>query len=977
MDYRVSDLLRKFGEITTKNHATHAVLFPTIKYFKIAGNKKKEFWIDYCKEVNKNSNDYNAMNICEVVTDKAPFTVILKLKFQATDKEIHVNDKFLEELVYYLQESFTQVLDITDKDNIYAISLLKSKIYKGKDTECIDIRLHAPYCITEKEVQEKVRDSYVKILRSSNVQRHLGTGVFGDWNDFIQKINWEFPLYGSTSEQKGLFLEYYSTYGVIDSDLIESDLEDALTDDILELPKVYFVHLHRDIEDDKSILDDDYFFKDCYIDDGENSAHYDVEESEFKRLLPFLLSLRYKGIDVTYAKNDEYEVKSYNYSHASKLDGASVCDPEDSQSEISEQLIKMLNHSRFTSECYWVDIGKAFYHSNEGKENGVRAWIHNTIQHFPNKNYPDFMLLYGSLESTCNKEYEGFGTSNITIKTIAWYAKHDNSRDYIIWSKNWVKSLCTKALSLTDNDVAKTFYRAYWLDFIYAPGITGKGKWFEYKAPQSRWVENPEGLCIQLKLSSNFLRKFEELRTEMSIEVTQCGENLARKEDLEYSIKKVSNLISKLKTNNYKASVVRECKLFFSDNEFLNSINDNANLTGVLNGVIEVNNINAIYRGGKPEDFMTMSTNIKYNENLSYDHQEVKDLLYWFKQVFVDEDLINYFIKFCASCLKAGNGDKIFWIWSGCGNNSKSMIVKLFEAAFGQYCMKTAVVALTEKGGNAGSASPHIARTKNKRTNFYEEPEDDVNLQKGIVKRATGGDSQYARLLNENGGEIKATTKTIMLCNKIPNIPGFDTATKNRLRVLPFDSSWYDDASNSIEEQWKMRKFKIDINFERKIPGMAAAFLWLCTNNFEKYTKEGLITPQCVLEKTRKYWEEQDIYAQFINDRIMTELCKDGSPNTKFKLSITDAYEDFKSWYRDNFPGKPAIERTIFRTDINNRWGRPKGNLWYGFRLMDENDIIDTKDDPISNATAEKKEASAKADTNVPQSIFGGASMFY
>lgn len=958
MDHRVSELLRKHAdEVDSKSSATHVIFFPTQKYFKISGNKKGDFWRDYCDIVYDDLD--KPLCIGEIISDKAPFTVFLKMKFQC-ESNLNITNKFREEIVYHLQNAFDKILNMPlEDDNIYITTILESNVYSKKGYFIVDMRLHSPYCVTEKNEQYLIREVFIKNLRGANPQKHLGNGVgvYGDWNDFVSQISWEVPLYGSSHEHDGKFLNYVNTYGGLGIEEIELDTPD--TECVTDPQCVYFINFHRDTEDDINILKDPYFLYNRYV-EQDGKFYCDVDDDDFSLLYPFFFSLRYsKDIITTYAKSNDdrtSEVASTNNSECTSYQD------DEHPKEISETLVKLLSKSRFESECYWFDIGRALYHSNSGGENGINVWIHYTEKHFKNRDYPYFMIKYGNLEATIRREYMKFGTSHITVKTLAWYAKKD-SKDYGTWHSNWVNSLIDKTLSLTNNDVARAFYRAYWLEFMYVPS-GNKGKWFQFCTNSSKWKETSDGIQVLKNISENFLKTFEVIRTKYANEVTRLGEHeKAKKDSYEYSIKQTTALITKLKNNAFKNSVLKECKEFFVNEEFLSLIDANENLTGVKNGIIEVTEQKAFFRGCKPEDYITMSTTIPYNDKLSYESPEVKELLKWFKEVFYDDELIAYYIKFCSSILKAGNHDKYFWIWTGDGHNSKSMLVKLFETAFEIYSAKTNVAALSDKASGAGNASPHIARLKNKRINFFDEPDGEVTLQKGTIKRITGGDTMYGRLLFENGGEIKATTKSILLCNAIPSMDGMDEATVNRLRVLPFNSKWCHDAPDSEEEQMKIRRFKMDKNFERKIPGMAAAFIWLCTNNYGKYINEGLKAPDCVNEASNKYWKDQDVYGQFIDD--CTTKTDNGS-----KISITEVYERFKSWFRDNYPNKTVAQRPTFRTEMTNRWGRPKGTCWEGHKLLDDGEINDTDE----NYVKEKENVSINSNNS---EVFGGTPMIY
>ncbi len=297
---------------------------------------------------------------------------------------------------------------------------------------------------------------------------------------------------------------------------------------------------------------------------------------------------------------------------------------------------------------------------------------------------------------------------------------------------------------------------------------------------------------------------------------------------MEISIRKISELIRKLKTGSFKDRVMKEAKELFYMEGFDGIMDSNSNLIAVHNGVIEVLSTKAIFREGKPEDYLSRCTPVHYRKDYTWEHPKVKELMSWISKVFVDKELKSYFLKFCASCLKGRNSDKIFPIWSGDGDNSKSMIIKLFEATFSCYCIKIPVTAATGKRAQSSSATPEIARSKNARVAFLQEPDNEETLRACFIKEISGGDSFFGRMLHDNGGDIQVTFKIILVCNSIPLFVNPDKAVRNRAWILPFLSTWSVDAPEDEKEQFKARVFPLDTDFENTIPSMTPAFMWVC-----------------------------------------------------------------------------------------------------------------------------------------------------
>ena len=69
--------------------------------------------------------------------------------------------------------------------------------------------------------------------------------------------------------------------------------------------------------------------------------------------------------------------------------------------------------------------------------------------------------------------------------------------------------------------------------------------------------------------------------------------------------------------------------------------------------------------------------------------------------------------------------------------------------------------------------------------------------------------------------------KLALICNEPPKLPYSDKATWNRIRVIPFEATFCDDAPETYEEQMLEKRFPKDPHFSSKIPAMTEAFFWV------------------------------------------------------------------------------------------------------------------------------------------------------
>ena len=634
------------------------------------------------------------------------------------------------------------------------------------------------------------------------------------------------------------------------------------------------------------------------ITDAFNPKHHQdkipVKVTEF--WIPYFLSIKYGRVNLQL--KEKMEVKNFTKHDDENLDMALT-------------LIAMISPSRFRQESSWLDIGKALY--DVDTEKGLQVWI-KTTQEAIGKVLPEW--LEGDLTTACQYRYDTFGQSYITIKTLGFYAKMDSRKEYDAWHKQWCVDAMDIALSTIDTDVCKALYRMYWLDFIYD---NENKMWYEFQV--YGWCKNAKGFHLSKAISCQFRKKFEEMRVKLSNDSINADNNT--KNNIELTIKKLTVLVGKLGTKPLKKRIMEEAEEFFGNEKLSIYMNKNYYLTGVTNGVLEIIGKDVIFRAAKPEDYISMCANVPLNPQLHWKHPLVKKCMNYLKKVFPDDELLHFFLKFASSFLKGRNSDKIFAIFSGCGNNSKSILIKLIMETFGVYSIKMPVTILSEKTANSGNASPQTARAANVKAVFLDEPEDDISLNKGAIKRWTGGDKFFSRKLNHDGGDIEMSFKLILCTNGIPPVRG-DEATKSRLLVFPFLSRWVVGAPAGAKNVFELNK-----NFESELPMLAPAFLWICTQYYVKYETEGLVPPEIVLEHTKQYWEDNDQLGMFISECI-----KDDETSS---VTLTKFYTEFRNWFKLAYPNMPSPPRNVVKDELTKRWGKISRNGWQGISLLDDN----------------------------------------
>ena len=941
MEPELRDLLRTVATDPIGDSHTHVSLYGPHARWTVRPHNQTEFWTRLCDLVDRKTNGRDGVppepfaNMCLAERPQEVMPQIAKLTFRfhadTTDEETWepYDDEFLHWLCHTYQTVLSEYFRITTETQMeLVVAILESVTHwydedreTGQRFMLMEIRLQFPYGRIDAGMQNRiVRPRVIQLLRHNNVMAKMQRQPVGDWEQIISTNTANEPvvMYGSCEVQGLPKLELTHIWPQITRESLDSGLQP----DEIALEDSFVPQNHVHVQQQTVRAD---------IFEGDRPLQY---------WLPMFLSLGYWPTvllpkqEVNDGGRFTTQLRMLNVQpEPQRVFGTGNHPREEadqSDMELAERMIQMINPQRFLREAFWMDIGKALYISDEGGDNGLLSWIRHTQRSLTGvTNVPDYMRVADTLEDTCRNLYYTFANSPITVRTLAWYAREDSPDRYANWHRDWCMSSMEQSLSGYHTDVAIALHRVYWLDFVYCP--VGKGKWFQFK--NHRWFEVNQGIGLRRAISRDFMKRFEAVRMVLSRQIHDSGDDTF-KTNGETTMKRLTQLIGRLKTVAFKSCIMTEACEHFVDDRFMSLLDTNADLTGVTNGILEVSNHHVLFRHAKPEDYISMCTNIPYHTNYTWQHPLVQECMKWFGQVFTDRALLHHFLKFAASCLKGRNSDKIFPIWTGDGDNSKSMIVKLFEAAFGPYCIKFPVAMLSEKAMNASGPTPQLARAKATRVAFLDEPEDDVPMHKGTIKRYTGGDSFFARLLQDNGGDVQATFKMILMCNKVPIIPNADRAIKNRTRLFPFMSTWVDNAPEDEAEQYRQRRFRKDETFERRIPILAPAFIWIMSQYYPHYSTEKLQDPPIVTESTEAYWRDNDVYAQFAADTIQEVYTEGGDRDAGARVTLSEIYSEFKVWFRDAFPATKVPERSVVRAELSSRWGRMHGNAWHGIRIM-------------------------------------------
>lgn len=594
-----------------------------------------------------------------------------------------------------------------------------------------------------------------------------------------------------------------------------------------------------------------------------------------------------------------------------------------------------LNQCRFQRIEFWRNIASALRREtpdfSEIKETPMN--IESRFNIFRNMSANHWEE--GEITAMWSEAREGRG---ISWRTIWNYARVDDSDRFKEWLTLRVKTLIIRSLEqgVSESTIAEAVFALFGSQTFF---VEKNSTWYSLSDDGSTKMTTCKGDNISLRRSihSTLLPMCKELRTELSQRAQEAAG--AEAKTAEDNVKEMTKLIAKLQTFLFVTKILNYSKIFFADEDAPAFFDENENITAFANCVLEIVGDQVVSREPKLEDYITKDKSCFFDETLNEDSEQVVSVSTWFRKAYPDDELCEYSFKVYASCLKGRNSKKDLYFCAGIrGNNSKSMIMKLLQVTFGDYCIDfPSDVFCGPPGRRTSGPSPEIAQAKGARIAIISELTSSYTMRSGDVKKYTGGDRFFARGCHQDGGSISVMFKPFITCNTMPAIDSIDDAMKARMKIIPHNAQFVDDPpiGETEEEteilQYTQMKFKKEDDFEARIPTLAPAFLWLLAKKYwPMFVREGLPLPKLVVDMNKKYWNMNDTFLRFKLRKIAAD--------PEAKLDIGAAFSEYKSWHVREYPGSSIVNIAQFRTGMTNPdilGPLDDGECWTGFFIDD------------------------------------------
>lgn len=533
------------------------------------------------------------------------------------------------------------------------------------------------------------------------------------------------------------------------------------------------------------------------------------------------------------------------------------------------------------------------------------------------------------------EKWNGFETSNpagLTSASIRYWARNDVPEKYKVVHKETSDFFVEQTIKTsTEYDIANLCFNLYKDDYKC---ISIKNNcWYEYNY-QHRWVENDSGNSLRNKISTHLHKIYMDKANQITEQTAKTTDPEAL-EKLKIKSKKIAEICLTIKKTNWKNNIMRESREIFYDDDFIEKIDENPYLLGFNNCVIDFKN--KIYRKGRPDDYVSKSTNndyIPYETCLSKHADKIAEINDFMAQLFPEEELRRYMWDHAAATCIGTNINQTFNIYKGTGRNGKSKFTDLMTYALGDYKGTVPITLITQKRNSVGGTSSEVVQLKGVRYAVMQEPTKGDRINEGVMKELTGGDPIQARALFKDSITFVPQFKLVVCTNKEFEDLDDDDGTWRRIRMVDFKSKMLHQPFNDPKfptEDFPYQ-FPIDLDLDVKLRDWAPYFMSMLVE--KAYVLQGVVTDcKIVMSSSDNYRERQDYFTKFRKENLR-------SVNGGKGVKKTEISEQFKKWYILEYgmkgmpPGKEIYEM------MDKCYGEIKQHKWRNVEI-----IYDVSDD--------------------------------
>ena len=291
-------------------------------------------------------------------------------------------------------------------------------------------------------------------------------------------------------------------------------------------------------------------------------------------------------------------------------------------------------------------------------------------------------------------------------------------------------------------------------------------------------------------------------------------------------------------------------------------------LLGTPDGVIDLRTGET--REARPEDYITRLTAVAPAAS--------EDCPLWLaflnEATAGDAGMIGFLQRWFGYCLTGITREHALVFIHGDGGNGKGVAMNTIFGIMGDHATNAAMDTFVVTRGDKHTTD--LAMLDGARMVMASEVEEGQTWAEARIKAITGGDSITARFMRQDNFTFVPRFKLTISGNHKPALKGVDNSTRRRFNIVPFNH----------------RPAAPDVELPEKLKAEWGAILRWMINGCLEWQRSGLGAPAAVAVATNDYFEAQDYFGRWLEDR-----CNLG-PDFLERPDVL--LRSFQGWCREN-----------------------------------------------------------------------------
>ena len=371
----------------------------------------------------------------------------------------------------------------------------------------------------------------------------------------------------------------------------------------------------------------------------------------------------YEEVEIQYEAEKERQARKQPV----KMSNVSIFQPHqnikkntvnDSDSEYIKKLVNILDIDRANNYQKWVRLGWCLRNIDYRL---IDVWIEFS------QRSPKFQ------EGECEKMWNYMKDDGLNIGSLHLWAKEDNPDEYKNLIKRGLQTLLNNSVSSgTHTDIAEVVH--YMFKYEYVCVSIKNNCWYEFR--NHRWISCDSGFSLRNKISKELCDVYYNYRIVLSQNAALAEDDDTRK-GFDVKLKKLGDLIPKLKTCSFKDNIMKESREIFYIEKFEEKLDSRCHLVGFENGVFDLESYE--FREGRPEDYISFTSGVNYNPYIEDDN--ARDLHEFINRIFTKPHMKEYFLTLLASFLNGNIKEERFHILTGGGCHAKDAKIMMYDGS--------------------------------------------------------------------------------------------------------------------------------------------------------------------------------------------------------------------------------------------------------------------------------------------------------